>query len=168
MRVGLGGGEAEVVAGGADDIPFNFFRPVLHLPWMRACSRGHGRRGGAEGGGGQGHAHRRAAAGGRLQPAGSTPKKATAPPRRFPRSRRLPRLPGRRRPPQCPREQAGAAASGRRRGWSRGGGRRLRGCAHRRAAAGGRPQPAARLGMAMATRNPSTRRVLPDKKTSME
>jgi len=79
MRVGLGGGEAEVVAGGADDIPFNFFQPVLHLPWMRACSRGHGRRGGAEGGGGQGHAHRRAAAGGRLQPAGSTPKKATRP-----------------------------------------------------------------------------------------
>jgi len=94
MRVGLGGGEAEVVAGGADDIPFNFFQPVLHLPWMRACSRGHGRRGGAEGGGGQGHAHRRAAAGGRLQPAGSTPKKATHP------------------SPPIPEEQAAAEAVG--------------------------------------------------------
>ena len=95
-------------------------------------------------------------------------RRRRAPPRRFPRSRRLPRLPGRRRPPQRPREQAGAAASGRRRGWSRGGGGRLRGCAHRRAAAGGRPQPAARLGMAMGTRNPNTRRVLPDKKTGIK
>ena len=87
---------------------------ILHLPWMRARSKGRGRRGGTEGGrGGLGRAHRPAAAGSRPRPAGSTPEKATRPSPPIPEEQAAAEAVGEAARASTPEEQGGPRPRGR-------------------------------------------------------